>query len=1044
MTRVSASVLRPVFVRFVARLCAALMVVALPAALAAQAISGKVTDAGGTPTAGVAVTVEGTTLGGMTREDGTYRITGVTAGSRTVVARRVGFSPARQTVTVGSTDVTVNFTLTAAPMSLDAVVTTATGQQRRVELGNTIAAVDVTERKEVSAVTSMGDLLKAQATGVTINTANVMGTAPTIRIRGISSRALSNDPIWVIDGVRMTSDVSGFGTGSSHTSTPSRINDIDPEEVESIEIVKGPSAATLYGTDAANGVIVVTTKKGRAGPARWTFHVERGVQKDVNDYPDMYGIVGHAVGAANTAANQKRCMTTDIYATTGTPGCDKADLVQYSQNVLKDPELTPIKAGPRTSIGGQISGGTNNLRYFISGDVLADDGPYGLPNFDRKRFDTTGVKIRDNMERPNQLDQKSLRVNMNATITPQLDVTVVSGLTLSDLRLPGQGNGTSPWMQAYMFGYGYPVGPGYTGVSANGTKLYGYFNSTPGLSSQAFLDQTVNRFIGSGTANWHPFTWFNGTGDIGIDLTDQRDYDLERFGEGTGAVVFGSSGNVIDSRVRHIAFSTNLRGTANWNFKSWAQLRSTAGWQFVSTDHISNTASGNGLGPGAETPQQATTRDARASNSPNRKLGMYVEEQLALRDRLFLTGAVRTDQASAFGTKYQNAYYPKASLSWLLSDESFFPSIPKLSQFRLRASAGTSGVQPSLTAAQTLYSSGAANASGVTSTALTLSSTGNPDLKPERSSEVEYGFDSRWFGDKVNAEFTAYLKRTKDALFAQPVAPSAGVPSFQTNIGGMQNSGIEYRINTQLIDTRQIGFDLAFSGSNNHNKIVSLGPVPLSSPFQANQPGLPFQSQFKRKYTYKDANGDGYLSTAEVTVFPVDSTYFLGPALAPIQMTLTAGAEFFHRRIRVQTLFDRRAGGYLADLQADGFLCVLGPPVRGCRGLNYLGSSLEDQARAIALRFNNAPGAFTESTDFIKLRELSVSYDLGSQFAQRFLHAQSARIAVSGRNLHQWLSKEWSGFDPEGVQSSGNDITATENFALGGTRYLMARLNIVF
>ncbi len=1029
--------------RFAVRPELAVLLMSLPCALSAQAISGKVTDAAGAPVVAATVAVEGSSRAAVTRDDGTYRIAQVPAGTHTLVARRVGFTPLRRTVAVASADVTLDFQLTAAATSLEGIVTTATGQQRRVELGNTIAAIEVADRKATAAVTSMGDLLKAQATGVTVTTANVMGTAPTIRIRGLSSRALSNDPIWIIDGIRMTSDVSGFGTGANHTSVPARMNDINPEEIESIEIVKGPSAATLYGTDAANGVIVVTTKRGKAGPATWSYRAELGRESDVNAYPDMYGIVGHAPGLANTAANQKRCLITDIYATSTAPTCDKADLVQYQQNVLMDPELTPMKPGLRRTVGGQVSGGTNNVRYFISSDWITDEGPYGLPNFDRQRFDTTGVTIRDNMKRPNHLDQKSFRANMNVGISPKLDVAISTGLTLSDLRLPGQGNGTSPWMQQYMFGYGYPVGPGYTGVSASGIKLLGYVGSTPGIASQAYLDQTVNRIIGTTTTTWRPVSWFTGSGDVGADLTDQRDFDLERFGEGTGAVVFGSVGNVFDTRVRHVNFSTNLRGTATWNARPWAQLRSTGGWQFVALDHITAQARGSGLGPGAETPQQATTRDALASNAPNRKMGMYVEEQLALRDRLFLTGAVRTDQASAFGTKYQNAYYPKASLSWLVSDEGFFPHVPGLRQLRLRASQGTSGVQPTLTAAQTLYASGPANASGVTSTALTLSATGNPDLKPERSSEFEGGFDSQWLNDRLSTEFTYYIKRTKDALFAQPVAPSAGVPSFLTNIGGMQNAGIEYRVSSQLIDNRFFAFDMTFSGSNNHNKITSLGPVAVTSPFQANQPGLPYQSQFKRRYVYSDANNDGYLSTTEVTVFPVDSTFYLGPALAPIQMSLNARAEFFGRRLRIQTLFDRRAGGYLSDLQADGFLCIVGPPTRGCRGLNYLNASLEEQARAIALRFYNAPGAFTESTDFVKWRELSASWDLGDRIAQRYLRAQSAQITVSGRNLHSWLNG-WTGFDPEGVQSAGADITTTENFALGATRYYMVRLNLTF
>jgi hypothetical protein len=160
-------------------------------------------------------------------------------------------------------------------------------------------------------------------------------------------------------------------------------------------------------------------------------------------------------------------------------------------------------------------------------------------------------------------------------------------------------------------------------------------------------------------------------------------------------------------------------------------------------------------------------------------------------------------------------------------------------------------------------------------------------------------------------------------------------------------------------------------------------------------------------------------------------------------MTLTTGAEAFGRRLRLQAMFDRRAGGYLTNLQSDGFLCIVGPPVRGCKGLNDLSASLEEQARAIALRFYNAPGAFTEPTDFIKLREVSISWNLGERFARRYLRAQGARVAVSGRNLATWLDG-WSGFDPEGTQSRGDDITTTENFALGTTRYIMARINLTY
>src|SRR5688500_11997148 len=193
-------------------------------------IGGKITEArGAAPIAAVTVFVEGTNLGTTTRDDGTYRIAAVPAGVRTIVARRVGYTPVRRSVTITDGQLaTVDFQLDAVAASLDAVVTTATGQQRRIELGNTVATVDVASRVESSPVKSIGELLNAQATGVQVQIGNSTGVTSRIRIRGLSSMALSNDPIYVIDGVRMTNTVGGTGTGGG--SLPSRVNDLRSEE----------------------------------------------------------------------------------------------------------------------------------------------------------------------------------------------------------------------------------------------------------------------------------------------------------------------------------------------------------------------------------------------------------------------------------------------------------------------------------------------------------------------------------------------------------------------------------------------------------------------------------------------------------------------------------------------------------------------------------------------------------------------------------------------------------------------------------------------
>ena len=188
-----------------------------------------------------------------------------------------------------------SFALSPVVVQLQEVVTTATGEQRRVELGNAVASVNAAQRTQTAPVTDMASLLVAQAPGVQVLPGNTTGTGARVRIRGINSLSLSNDPIYIIDGIRMTSNSASMQIGVGGTA-PSRVNDINPEEIENIEIVKGPSAATLYGTDAANGVIVITTKKGRAGAARWTGFAEQGVVQDRNNYPSTYAILGHSPG----------------------------------------------------------------------------------------------------------------------------------------------------------------------------------------------------------------------------------------------------------------------------------------------------------------------------------------------------------------------------------------------------------------------------------------------------------------------------------------------------------------------------------------------------------------------------------------------------------------------------------------------------------------------------------------------------------------------------------------------------------------------------
>ena len=328
--------------KFRSRLNAALMVAACCATpLAAQTgtITGRVTEAGTERPVGQAqLNIVGTTIGAMTNANGEYTIRLVPPGSYELRVLRVGFSERKLplTVTAGQTT-TQNIALTAIPVSLAPVVTTATGEQRRVEIGNAVSQIDAAELLETAPVTSIDDVINARAPGVIVTSGTQTGAGSRIRIRGQNSLSLANDPIFIIDGVRMTSNVnsSSLFTGGAQ---PSRVGDLNPEEIENIEIVKGPSAATLYGTDAANGVVVITTKRGRAGRTVWNAYAEGGVIGDRNEYPTAYTIFGER--ANGTTAPLNFCNL---------PRVSRGDCTIDSVaalNVFEEDDLTPLGTGP--------------------------------------------------------------------------------------------------------------------------------------------------------------------------------------------------------------------------------------------------------------------------------------------------------------------------------------------------------------------------------------------------------------------------------------------------------------------------------------------------------------------------------------------------------------------------------------------------------------------------------------------------------------------------------------------------------------------------
>jgi TonB-linked SusC/RagA family outer membrane protein len=985
------------------------------------------------PLSDVRVIVLGTTVFTVTNAEGRYTLRGVPVGTHTIRTIRVGFVEQKKPVTVvaGQT-ATVDFVLEPAVVVLQQVVTTATGTQRRVELGNTVATISVPEKVETAPVKNVGDLLTAKAAGVQVIPGTMTGSGARVRIRGTSSLSLSNDPIYVIDGVRMMSQSASAEIGVGGT-VPSRVNDINPDEIESIEVVKGPSAATLYGTDAANGVIVINTKRGRAGRAVWSVFGERGIVDDRNEYPTVYAILGHAPATPTTA---RRCFLTQM----ADGSCIKDSTT--SLNIFSDPETSPIKAGWRTQVGAQVSGGSDAIRYFVSGDLEDEVGPFALPEMSIRRLDSIGTTIRDEWMRPNALNKQSYRGNINAQVNPKLDMSVQSNFIKLRQRLPQVDNNVNSFFYNGTVGPGFKgAGPGYTGVGTLGQPLRGWAGFTPAEIFQTETSQDIHRFLGSSNIDWRPISWLQTRADVGVDFTGRNEFRLCRFAQ---CADFGTNrlGSARDLRTNLRNITANLHAAANFSPRTWLGLKTTGGVQYVDYNENRNDAQGSQLPPGAQTPAAGTIPNVGSATVLQKTFGIFVEEQASINDRLFLTAAVRTDQNSAFGNDFQRVFYPKFALSWIMSDEGFFPNLSWLGEFRLRSSYGESGVQPGPNDASRSFRVQATNIAGSDVSGLQSNLLGNSELRPENSKEFEVGFDTRLFSDRVNFEATYYRKISEDALINQTLAPSAGtqVTNIRRNLGSIKNQGYEALVTTQVLTRRNLAWDLTVSASHNSNKLISLGKdaagrdvPPIIGATIRQVPGYPVNGAWLRKFTYNDANNDGLIAVSEVTVSP-DFT-FAGYTQPRLELTLTNGIDLFNRTLRLQALVDHKSGYRLSNTE-QSFLCQQSV---GCNDISNENAPLWRQARGVANRFTTivTPEGYWEDMNWWRLREVSAVYQLPSRFAE-LLRSGGGNVTLAARNLKIWT--DYTGVDPEA--NYGQNDTQNTLLTAGPASYFTLRVNL--
>ncbi len=990
---------------------------AVPATVAAQPAQGPIAGvvvAEGTqrPLADAQVSVEGTTIGAATDATGRFRLVNVTGPTVRLTVRRIGYQPATVTARVGATDVRVALRERALELS-QVVVTGTAGVQERRAIGNAVSTVKVTEVAATQPVRNVSDLLTGRASGVSvIGSSGQVGTGSRIRVRGASSLSLSNDPLIYVDGIRVdNAQASGPTNQAFGSASVSRWNDFDPDDIESIEVIKGPAAATLYGTEASNGVIQIITKKGAAGRPAWNVSIRQGANwlpgwKSGDGYYVNYGTVPRAgsTTALDTVTISAIQLNDSVNARFG------HDIFRVGR--LQDYQLN-------------VSGGTAALRYYVGAN----------------REEAQGV------ERINRLQRTNFRANVSASPNRNTDVTATSGLVTGRTYLPYESGGGGATWATYFSSPSFL----YTGRNAGNPQL-GFRSGPPDIYYQAYnIFQDADRFTSSLQVTNRPASWLDHRLILGLDrLVEDNQTQAPRNEQlfatyAAFSEVGGTTQGALSVGTRNVGnitadYALNAKYTLG---AGWAGVTS-AGGQYYGRRTRVRAASATGfpasgiLALSAATVQRLDQDDLFDNNT----LGGFVQQQMIWNDRLFLTGAVRRDDNSAFGTDYPAVTYPKLSASYVVSEEPAL-NIPKVfSTLRLRGAYGGSGLQPgAFDAIRTYAASGGF---------LTPSNAGNPDLGPEKSTELELGLDGGLVDDRYGFELTYYAGSTRDAILSRQAPPSNGFPGFQLfNAGRVDRNGFEWVLRAQPIRGERLTLDLGLNGSTNKYEIKSLGPantVSLSSNVQ-HVVGYAPGAWWDRRIVSADYNAttkratnlrcdDGQGGAVDCATAP---RVFLGNTVPTKEGSFNAALSFL-TSWRLNAFIDYR-GGYK---KLDGNLRVRCGAFSLCREL-YYPDEVQDKTYLAAVQGGTAyTYHLIRDADFMRFRELSLTYTLPRAVAQRF-GGTGAGLTVAGRNLALWT--DYTGLEPEASFNGGTRGGAFgqwEQNVMPQTRSVIATFNLTF
>ncbi|MDZ7879610.1 MAG: SusC/RagA family TonB-linked outer membrane protein [Saprospiraceae bacterium] len=1000
---------------------------------------GVVKDETGAPMVGVPVQLRGTTVGTLSDLDGAYMLTGtVSAGVYEMIATIIGYTTAVQKVDISasSANIAKDFDLSPDALNLNEVLVIGSSVlQERKQLGNastTIRADDIARAGTGNAIQALqGKISGAQ---ISQNSGDPSGGI-SVRLRGAKSLAGSSEPLYVIDGIVSNNNTvnltnANVNAGQAKSALgQNRMADINPNDIETVNVLNGAAAAAIYGSRASNGVVLITTKKGKSGKPKLSFSTAFSMNElRKKSFISTYGKQWHPNAITDpTAAGYINPQLSTLYPVAKGGSIAPADSITVWANLIDvkryDYQDEIFRQSNGTDNNLTLSGGSETTSYYASLNFLKNEGIIKNTDFQRVsgrvRIDhqlnswlnmSTGLMYANSFS--NELP------NGNVFFSPTNSINITNNIyDLNALDAAGNYQAVERLSRINPLSI------------VNGTK-----NS-----------QSTNRTMANLQLTAHPIEGLTVAYTLGVDNTNQlgRNYspifpypvNLSYYDKG-----YAANNTALTNLINHDLVATYAK-----NFGIFS-TSTVVGYNYQSSREQISFTEGRDLAPfvttvsGASTPLPSQFADVTGIVQ-----GAFIQETVGLNDRFFVTAAIRGDESSRFPTDTRRNFYPKLSASYMLSNEPFFENLKHtISQLRLRASWGQSGNLTGFGAFDR-FNRFAPTAFGGKSAINAQSAIADPNVKVERNTEIEAGAEVSFFKDFVNIGFSAYRQTATDLLLNVTTAPSQGGSTIKTNVGTLENKGVELTFGITPIKTAKMSVNIFGTYSHNDNKITAL-PAGLTS--ITNPAGAPVfvilgapVGVFYGNFYARDANGAILNRNIKVNGVPTPLPQVeRGPQQkSPLSYTayreangqpVITGANGIPQRKIIgnpnpRNIWSAGLNANYGNLRIHGLLDALsGVEVwnadKRTRNNVGIGEVSEKELKGELPRGSVAAlGIIDEfrvdDGSFIKLRELGVSYSLGNIVKG----ISNLEISLMGRNLYSW--DNYFGYDPEtnsGGQSS--------------------------